>query len=113
MNGWRCPDWCARAHHCTAALPGGEHASIPEIWQIEGGRMVGTRYRNRTGHDHIELRVILGLANDEPTAQAQCRHLMATSLMVVRRVFGLHQQSAQDQSPSSARRHRPGRRASL
>ncbi|MEV4415080.1 hypothetical protein [Catellatospora sp. NPDC049609] len=88
------PDWCARAHHCTAGLPGGEHASIPEVWQIEGGRMVGTRYRDRAGRDHMELRIILGLPDDETTAQAACRHLMATSLMVVRRVFGLDQQEA-------------------
>ncbi|MFG1785833.1 hypothetical protein ACGFIU_25655 [Rhodococcus oryzae] len=85
----RCPGWCARAHHCTARrLPGGEHASIPEVWVTDVGRFIATRYRDQAGHDRVELRVVLDLADDEDTAQAQARHLLAVTRVVVDRVFG-------------------------
>lgn len=84
----RCPSWCARAHHCTARrLPGGEHASRPEVWVTDVGRFIATRYRDQRGHDRVELRVVLALADDEDTAQAQARHLLALTRVVVDRVF--------------------------
>ncbi|GHJ47448.1 hypothetical protein Cs7R123_47900 [Catellatospora sp. TT07R-123] len=81
------PAWCARAHHCTAER-GGQHASVPEVWQTEHGRYVATRYRDRRGRGHVELRVVVRLADDDATAQAQCRHLLAVAYHVVGRVFG-------------------------
>ncbi|GAA1384152.1 hypothetical protein [Catellatospora chokoriensis] len=88
-KGKGCPDWCAGAHHCTAnRLPSGEHASIPEVWLTDLGRLVATRYRDHAGNDRVELRVVLALADDETTAQAQARHLLAVTHMVVTRVFG-------------------------
>ncbi|GAA2352266.1 hypothetical protein Cme02nite_26040 [Catellatospora methionotrophica] len=83
------PDWCEGGHHCTAnTMPDGEHQSRPETWRTDLGRIVGTRLRNRHGHDRMELRVVLDLADDEDLAQAQARHLMAVTYTVVRRVFG-------------------------
>ncbi|GHJ43303.1 hypothetical protein Cs7R123_06450 [Catellatospora sp. TT07R-123] len=80
------PDWCARAHHC-AADRGGQHASVPEVWDTDQGRYVATRHRDRRGRDHVELRVVLRLADDDATAQAQARHLLAVTYQVVERVF--------------------------
>lgn len=84
------PQWCAGGYVCTAAtMPDGEHTSIPEIWRTEFGRVVATRHRRRDGHDnHVELRVVLTLDPHEPVAQAQCRHLITVTHLMLRKVFG-------------------------
>jgi hypothetical protein len=84
------PEWCTGGHRCTAlSLPDGEHASLPEVWVTEVGRVVATRYRRRDGHrNHMELRVVLSLDPAELVAQAQCRHLIAVTHLMLRRVFG-------------------------
>ncbi|GAA1381345.1 hypothetical protein [Catellatospora chokoriensis] len=82
------PEWCEGGHHCTAlTMPTGEHVSRPEIWITDVGRFVGTRRRDRHGNDRMELRVLLDLADDEDIAQAQARHLLAVTRVVVDRVF--------------------------
>ncbi|GAA2377294.1 hypothetical protein Cme02nite_20870 [Catellatospora methionotrophica] len=86
------PEWCEGGHHCTAfTMPDGAHQSRPETWLVEYGRLVGTRRRDRSGRDRVELRVMLDLADDEHTAQAQARHLMAVTHLVIGRVFGTDQ----------------------
>lgn len=87
MTGPRCPEWCAGGHHCTARLPAGEHASIPEVWTTGIGRVVATRYQNHRGTGHVEVRVILRLDPSEQVAQAQCRHLIATTYQAVTHAF--------------------------
>ncbi|GIH03391.1 hypothetical protein Rhe02_14580 [Rhizocola hellebori] len=84
------PDWCAGGHVCTAlTMPDGEHTSIPEVWRAEVGRVVATRHRRRDGRrNRMELRVVLTLDPAEPVAQAQCRHLIAVTHLMLRKVFG-------------------------
>jgi hypothetical protein len=75
------PDWCAGDHHCTAdRLPEGEHASIPEIWDTDLGRLVAVRYRSRDGRrDHVEIRLSTPLdPADDAEAEVQARMVIAT-----------------------------------
>ena len=87
------PHWCTGGHECTAlTMPDGEHTSIPEIWITEVGRVVATRHRRRDGYrNRMELRVVLTLDPREVIAHAQCRHLVAVTHLMLRRVFGLDQ----------------------
>lgn len=75
------PDWCAGEHYCTAyRLPEGEHASAPEIWDTDLGRLVAQRYRSRDGRrDHLEVRVSTPLdTRDQATAEQTARGVIAT-----------------------------------
>ncbi|HCT80127.1 MAG TPA: hypothetical protein DGT23_26895 [Micromonosporaceae bacterium] len=89
MNALRCPDWCGSGHHCTAlSSPAGEHSSYPEIWRTDRGRLIATRHRDaHTGADWIELRSVVALDPAEEVAQAQARHLIAVSYLVLDRAF--------------------------
>lgn len=80
------PEWCARGHHCTA--PTGEHASVPEVWQTDAGRIVATRYRSASGRDRIEVRTVARLPEGEPGAQAYARLLIALAGDSLRRAAG-------------------------
>jgi len=72
------PTWCARGHHCTARFTGGEHASIPEVWRTNLGRLVAVRHRSADGtRDHIEIRVNVRLDADD-NAEAIARTAVAT-----------------------------------
>lgn len=75
------PEWCAEGHHCTAGvLASGEHASIPEVWETDVGRVVATRYRSRDGHrDHVEVRVSVALhPDDNDAAESGARAVIAS-----------------------------------
>jgi len=74
------PPWCARGHHCTARYTGGEHGSIPEVWDTNLGRLVAVRHRSADGtRDHIEIRVNVRLdADDNAAAEAIARTAVAT-----------------------------------
>jgi len=84
------PNWCTAGHECTAlSMPDGEHTSIPEIWRTDVGRVIATRHRRRDGYrNRIELRIVLTLDPYEDVAQAQCRHLIAVTHLMLRKVFG-------------------------
>jgi len=85
------PQWCARAHHCTAVrLPDGEHVSRPEVWKTSFGRVVATRHRGNDRVNWVELRLVVRLDPRELVAQAMCRHLVATTCAIITRVFGKH-----------------------
>lgn len=93
------PIWCARSHHCTTRrtkLTGpftvGEHASAPQIWDTDHGRVVATRHRTaRTGADWVEIRTIVALPADDDTAERLTQHLIAAGHLVLSRVFAPHQ----------------------
>jgi len=74
------PPWCARGHHCTAHYTGGEHGSIPEVWDTNLGRIVAVRHQSADAtRDHIEIRVNVALdpaAAD--TAENEARAVIAT-----------------------------------
>jgi hypothetical protein len=89
------PAWCAQNHHCTAGrMSAGEHASTPEVWQTDVGRLVATRHRTTAGRDFVELRTVMRLPADETAAAGLARHLIATSYLVLTRVFSLDQKGS-------------------
>lgn len=82
------PGWCAGGHHCTATRRSdGEHASVPEVFRTDAGRIVATRYRRADDtRDRVEIRTVVDLDTfDEASAQEQARmaivavHLALTS----------------------------------
>lgn len=80
------PDWCAGGHQCTAEMPAGEHASDPEVWRTEHGRVVATRHRNRRGNS-VEIRFVVRLPDSEHQAQRLIRHLIAAGYLMLSRVL--------------------------
>ncbi|WP_213456672.1 hypothetical protein [Rhizomonospora bruguierae] len=62
-------DWCARGHHCAAAL--GEHRAEPIAVALPGARGVLTRVRDRDGREYAEIRIRIALDPAEPTARTQ------------------------------------------
>ncbi len=76
------PEWCTQDMRCTALhVTGGEHASPPEIWETQVGRIIATRYQTGSGHlagqGWLEIRAVLTLPAAEAAAQEQARHLIA------------------------------------
>lgn len=84
----RHPYWCAADHTCTAGRGAGEHASRPEVFRTELGRLVATRYRDDAGRDRVELRQVIRLDPDERTAVEQCRTLVAATHRAARQALG-------------------------
>lgn len=80
-----CPAWCAGGHHCTAGLGKGSHASVPEVWHTDIGRVVATRHLNSRG-GHVELRIVIPLPEDEGAAVSVMRHLVATAYALISRI---------------------------
>lgn len=80
------PDWCAGGHHCTAA-DGGEHASDQLVWDTAEGQVIVTRYERTSGSQHLEVRHVLRLADeDEERRQHRMRVLVAISERLLREV---------------------------
>ena len=81
------PEWCARAHHCTAmSMPSGEHVSEPHVWVTDRGRVVGTRHLRRDGRDFVEIRHVLELTGDEEEREQMMQELMAGGHWALRTV---------------------------
>jgi hypothetical protein len=83
------PDWCARAHHCTAEA-GGEHRSVPEVWETGHGRVVGTRYMSAAGRGWVEVRHVVPLPFREEDAQQLMRELIVAGNWSLDQVAGWH-----------------------
>lgn len=75
------PWWCAADHRCTARFRsgGGEHTSIPEVWRTALGRVVATRHRQADGREHVEVRLVLSLPDDDEAAQDRMRMLIVAA----------------------------------
>lgn len=82
-----CPDWCAGGHHCTARLGTGSHASVPEVFPTDLGRVVATRYLHTSG-GHVEIRIIVPLPEGEAEAVGFMRALVAAAHQGIARVCG-------------------------
>lgn len=80
----RCPDWCAGGHYCDAHLTNGTHASTPEVWATDVGRVIATR---RGGH--LELLIVVKLPRHEEKAVAFMRHVVAAAVYVISRAVTL------------------------
>jgi hypothetical protein len=79
----RHPSWCARDHTCSAGrMPDGQHRMTPETWQgARGIRVVWTRFQYaRDGANGLEVRIVIGLPDDEPSALAVARHVAGALL---------------------------------
>ncbi|MER7001701.1 hypothetical protein ABT297_01415 [Dactylosporangium sp. NPDC000555] len=64
----RHPDWCAMGHRCNL----GEHRAEPLVIALPGyGRATLTRVRGTDGREHAEVRLTVGLAEDESCARVQ------------------------------------------
>ena len=82
------PEWCVRGHRCTARIGGlDEHASEPEAWRTDVGKIIATRYRRGDGtRDRIEIRIVLDLdPDDEASAQQAARVALATIYHALRK----------------------------
>lgn len=84
-----CPDWCAGGHHCTAQLGSGGHASTPEVWDTDTGRVVATRRCDSDG-SWLELRITISLRGDmaEHITIALMRYLVAGIHHSIGRMLG-------------------------
>jgi hypothetical protein len=74
------PEWCAGGHHCTAGRRSdGEHASVPEPFRTDVGKIVATRYQRANGtRDRMELRIVVELDQaDEESVQQRARVAIA------------------------------------
>lgn len=90
-----CPDWCAGGHHCTAQLGSGTHASTPEVWHTETGRVVATRHlRGRRGW--LELRISIPLPDgDETMVVGLMRLLLVGAHRAIAKILGRAKDLAQ------------------
>lgn len=79
------PEWCAGGHHCTASRPGGEHASVPEVWRTGLGRVVATRSQTVGGGGWVEVRFVVPLPADEVRAVRLMRALLVAAFVVLSR----------------------------
>lgn len=70
MESGEHPRWCARGHHCTAAL-GGHHASEQHLLRTDVGSVVVTRYQMGAGSNGtVEVRMLLGLPPVDEASKA-------------------------------------------
>lgn len=84
-----CPEWCEQGHHCTAhVMASGEHSSRPETFETGAGRIVATRFANRAGVGHLELRLVVALPADDGAATTLSRHLVGVAGLLLARVLG-------------------------
>lgn len=88
MNGWRCPDWCAKDHQCTVTdtNPTGEHRSDPMRWNTAYGSLVAVRVQNLNGHNWIELRAHARLDQTTTPTQEQASLLAVEVDQAIRRI---------------------------
>lgn len=85
------PEWCARAHHCTAmSMPAGEHVSVPEVWVTDRSRIVGTRHLRRDGSDFVEIRHVVPVHGTEEQRQLMMQELMAGANWALSTVASWH-----------------------
>ncbi len=68
-------------------MPGGEHASTPEVWKTGIGRVVATRHLG-TGGGHVELRIVVRLPGAERAAVALMRWVIAAAYYLISRAPG-------------------------
>lgn len=89
MRARKCPDWCGGAHHCTARLGKGSHASTPEVWGTDAVHLVATRHHGQRGA-WLEMRMSIRLpeVGDEGRIVALMRVLVATTVRTATGVLG-------------------------
>ncbi len=77
MNGWRCPDWCAKGHQCTVqqGSPAGVHSSGPMRWNAAYGSLVAVRFQDLDGRNWLELRGHVRLGDTGLPIQEQASRL--------------------------------------
>ncbi|GIH11799.1 hypothetical protein Rhe02_98660 [Rhizocola hellebori] len=102
----RHPEWCTQDTRCTAAhVTGGEHASPPEIWETDYGRIIGTRYQTgsgtRAGHGWLEIRVVVTLPAAEAAAQDLARQLIAGTYQAVAHLLGQQPANGEKAAPQA------------
>jgi hypothetical protein len=74
--------WCAQGHRCGL----GEHRSAPLVIAITGkGRVILTRVRATNGHEHVEVRLTVALAETETVARKQFLALASDLHTLIRR----------------------------
>jgi hypothetical protein len=73
------PEWCGQAHHCTAE-GGGEHASAPNVWKTDAGKLVATRHQPVKGEAYATLRLVVALPADDTQARQLGGQLVTAAL---------------------------------
>ena len=88
INGWRCPDWCARDHQCTVrqGAPSGVHRSHPIRWTCAYGSLVVVRNQDLTGRDWLELHAHARLGDTDLPTQEQASRLAVEVDSAIRRI---------------------------
>jgi len=85
INGWRCPDWCARDHQCTVrqGAPSGVHRSHPIRWTCAYGSLVVVRNQDLHGRNWLELHAHARLGDTNlPTQEQASRLAVAVDLAI-------------------------------
>jgi hypothetical protein len=78
------PDWCAQGHRCGL----GEHRAQPVRLDLaHRGAIVLTRVLAADGHQHVEIRTRISLADDRP--RAHLAHILLELDAHLRRLIGV------------------------
>jgi len=88
MNGYRCPEWCAKDHQCTArqGAPSGVHRSDPIRWTCTYGSLVVVRNQDLSGRDWLEIHGHVRLGDTTLPTQEQASRLAVEVDAAIRRI---------------------------